>query len=65
MAGAGIQSLAKFRAKMCAADCGNKITVAGNATVKSLNLRVDCHRPDLTACIPGNMSAELGNLQST
>jgi hypothetical protein len=23
MAGAGIQSLAKFRAQMCAADCGN------------------------------------------
>jgi hypothetical protein len=25
MAGAGIQSLAKFRAQMCAADCGNPL----------------------------------------
>jgi hypothetical protein len=46
MAGAGIQSLTKLRAQLCAADCGNtrhlariaknKITVARNATVKSL-----------------------------
>jgi hypothetical protein len=43
----------------------NKITVARIATVKSPNLRADCHRPDLTACIPGNLSAELGNPQST
>jgi hypothetical protein len=43
----------------------NKITVALNATVKSLNLRADCHMPDLTACIPGNLSADLGNPQST
>jgi hypothetical protein len=49
MAGAGIQSLAKFRAQMCAADCGNRITVARIATDISLNLRADCHRLDLTA----------------
>jgi hypothetical protein len=47
MAGAGIQSLAKLRPQMCAT---NKITVARIATVKSLNLRADCHRPDLTVC---------------
>jgi hypothetical protein len=42
----------------------DKITVARIATVKILNLRVECHRPDLTACIPDNLSAELGNRQS-
>jgi hypothetical protein len=62
MAVAGILSLAKLRAQMCAT---NKITVARIATVKSLNLRADCHRPDLTACIPVNLSAELGNPQSS
>jgi hypothetical protein len=62
MAGAGIQSLAKLRAQMCAM---KKITVTRIATVKSLNLTADCHRPDLTACIPGNLSAELAYPQST
>jgi hypothetical protein len=54
-------------------DCGNlrhldrglPRTVAQIATVKSLNLRAGCHRPDLIACIPGNLRAELGNPQST
>jgi hypothetical protein len=56
MAGAGIQSLAKFRAQMCAADCGNlwclereyRISVVRIATDKSMNLRADYHRLDLT-----------------
>jgi hypothetical protein len=46
MAGAGIQSLAKFRAQMCAADC--IITVTQVATDRSMNLGADCHRLDLT-----------------
>jgi hypothetical protein len=55
MAGAGIQSLAKFRAQMCN------------------NRRADCHRQkyEFESGLPqafldrGNLSAELGNPQST
>jgi hypothetical protein len=43
----------------------NRITVARIATDRSMNLRADCHRPDLTACIAGNLNTELGNPQST
>jgi hypothetical protein len=34
----------------------NRLTVLWIATDRSINLRADCHRPDLTACIPGNLS---------
>jgi hypothetical protein len=68
MAGAGIQSLAKFRAQMCVADCGNPRRLEHGlprielriATDRSINLRVDCHRLDR-----GNLRAERGNPQST
>jgi hypothetical protein len=73
MAGAGIQSLApcsnvyrglwqpaEFRPRIAT----NKITVLRIDTDRSINLRADCHRPDLTACIPGNLSKELSNPQS-
>jgi hypothetical protein len=43
----------------------NNRTVLQIATVKSLNLRADCHRPDLSACILCHLSAELGNPQCT
>jgi hypothetical protein len=60
MAGAGIQYLAKL---CITADCGNhrhldrglpRITVLRIAT-----------SPELTACIPGNLSTELGKLLSS
>jgi hypothetical protein len=65
MAGAGFQSNATFRAQMCTADAMNRKTVARIATDRFMNLRADCHRLDLTAYIPGNLSAEHGNPQST
>jgi hypothetical protein len=68
MAGARNQSFAKLRAQMCTADFGNatnRITVLRIATDRSINLKADFHRPDLTACIAGNLSAELGNPQFT
>jgi hypothetical protein len=43
----------------------NGKTVLRIATDRSSNLRADFHWPDLTACIPVNLSAELGNPQST
>jgi hypothetical protein len=68
MAGAGFHSLAKLRDQMCTADRGvipltatTKITTPRIATGRSLNLRADCHRPELTACIPCYLSADLGN----
>jgi hypothetical protein len=41
----------------------NKMTVVLIATVKSLDLRADCYRPDLSACILCYLSAGLGNPQ--
>jgi hypothetical protein len=38
----------------------NKITVQQIATYRSLNLRADCHRPDLAVCILCYLRAELG-----
>jgi hypothetical protein len=43
----------------------NKITVLWIVTDCSLNLRADCHRPDLAACIVCHLSTELGNPQCT
>jgi hypothetical protein len=74
MAGAGIQSLAKFRAQMCAGDCGNPHHLErGLPRILKNNRRADCHRQKYefesrlpqAGLDPGNLSAELGNLQST
>jgi hypothetical protein len=65
MAGAGFHSLAKLIAQMCTADSGNPrittniITVLRIATDSSQNLRADCHRPGLGACVACYLSAEL------
>jgi hypothetical protein len=78
MAGAGFHSLDKLRAHVNCGMCGlwqsvmfrpriatNKITVLRIATDSSLNLRADCHRPELAACIACYLSEELGNPQCT
>jgi hypothetical protein len=76
MAGAGFHSIAKLRAQIWyhgswqsavfrSRIATTKITTLRIGTDRSLNLRADCHRPDLTAGIPCYLSAELGNTQCT
>jgi hypothetical protein len=64
MAGAGFHSLAKLWAQMCTAD-RPWIAVLQIATDRSLNLRADCHRPELAACLYCYLNSEIGNPQYT
>jgi hypothetical protein len=47
------------------ADCHKLMVAPRIATVKSLNSRPDCHRPELAAANPCYLSVELGNPQYT
>jgi hypothetical protein len=71
MAGAGFHSIAKLRAQILypvladrgvfQADCREKIAVPRIATVRGLNLRAQCQRPEPPAGFVLGLSAEVGN----
>jgi hypothetical protein len=74
MAGAGFHSISKLRAQIfnpvmavCGvytADCHNENGHTADCQIRSLNLRTDCHRPELSAWFVLGLRAGVGNPQS-
>jgi hypothetical protein len=62
MAGAGFHSIAKLHAPRIA---NRKMGAPRIATVKNINLKGDCHRPELAAANLCDLRTELGNPQYT
>jgi hypothetical protein len=73
MAGAGFQSVAKLCAQILnpvladrgvsSEDCHNKNGHTADCQNRSLNLRADCHRPELSAWFVLGLRAGVGNPQ--
>jgi hypothetical protein len=73
MAGTGFHSIAKLRAQsfnpvladrgVDSADCHTKMVVLLIAKVKSLSLRADCHRSELSAWFVLGLRSGVGNPQ--